>query len=62
MTVATSLDKVKQLTVYMKKQNTKIQLDHSKLLGFRKTKAVKNSLKPLTVAMVGAAKVGVVKA
>jgi hypothetical protein len=46
----------------MKNTAKKIQLNHGKLLGFRKVKrGDKNNLKPLTVAMVGNTKGGVTK-
>jgi len=46
----------------MKNNLKRIQLDRTKLLGFRKVKGEgKNSLKPLTVAMVGGGKVGTTK-
>jgi len=46
----------------MKNTVKRIQLDHAKLLGFRKVKCEnKNNLKPLTVAMVGNTKSGVSK-
>ena len=46
----------------MKNTAKKIQLEHRKLLGFRKVKCDgKNNLKPLTVAMVGNTKGGVTK-
>ena len=47
----------------MKKSAKRIQLDRTKLFGFRKAKCEsgKNSLKPLTITMVGGAKIGNVK-
>ena len=46
----------------MKNSTKRIQLDRTKLLGFRKAKCDgKNNLKPLTVAMVGNTKAGSTK-
>ena len=45
----------------MKNTAKKIQLEHGKLLGFRKMKCEDKNLKPLTVAMVGNTKAGTTK-